>query len=46
MGTSKTEERLYIRYEYCKKNSIPLYRLKYDLSDNEIKEKIANIIYP
>lgn len=35
-----------IKDEYCKKNSIPLYRLKYDLSDNEIKEKIANIIYP
>ena len=39
-------ERDKIKNDYCKNNNIPLLRLKYDLTDNEIIKKIANIIYP
>lgn len=35
-----------IKNEYCKKNNINLLRLPYTLTENEIKDKIANIIYP
>lgn len=35
-----------IKREYCDKNNIPLLELKYTLSNKEIKENIANIIYP
>lgn len=42
----KTQKRDHIKNEYCKKNNIPLYRIRYDLTDDEIKNKIVNIIYP
>jgi hypothetical protein len=35
-----------IKKEYCNKTNIPLLELKYDLSVDEIKEKLTNIIYP
>ena len=35
-----------IKNQYCFENNIKLLRLKYDLSNEEIKEKIVNIIYP
>lgn len=40
----ETVKRDNIKNEYCKKYNIPLLRLKYDLTDKQIKEKIANII--
>ena len=42
----KTKARDKIKNEYCTQHNIPLLRLKYDLTDDEIKEQIANIIYP
>lgn len=45
-GFEKALKRDEIKNTYCKEKGIPLYRLKYDLTDNEIKEKIVNIIYP
>lgn len=35
-----------IKNEYCKSNHIPLLRLKYTLSNEQIKDKILNTIYP
>lgn len=43
---SKIQERDQIKNTYCEKNHITLLRLSYKLSDNEIKEKILNTIYP
>ena len=45
-GFDDTVRRDKIKDEYCKLHNIPLLRLKYDLDDNVIKEKITNIIYP
>lgn len=45
-GFSKTSRRDLIKNEYCLDKNIPLVRLKYDLSDDEIKEIIANILNP
>lgn len=45
-GFEKTISRDKIKNDYCKNKSIPLLRLKYDLSDQEIKEKIVNILKP
>lgn len=45
-GYEKTVSRDKIKNEYCEKNNIPLLRLKYDLSDSEIKERIVNILNP
>lgn len=42
----ETKERDEIKNEYCKNNGIPLYRLSYQVSNEEVKEKIMNIIYP
>lgn len=41
-----TVQRDAIKNKYCSDNNIPLLRLKYDLKDDEIKEKIANILNP
>ncbi len=35
-----------VKNEYCKKNNIQLYRIKYTLDKNKLKEEITNIIYP
>ena len=45
-GYEKTAARDKIKNEYCFDNNIPLLRLKYDLTDQEIIEKIANILKP
>lgn len=45
-GFNDTVRRDKIKDEYCMLHNIPLLRLKYDLDDGEIKEKITNIIYP
>lgn len=45
-GYDKTVMRDKIKNDYCANKNIPLLRLKYDLSDQEIKEKIANILNP
>ncbi len=45
-GLGLTQYRDQIKNKYCKENNIPLLRLKYDLKDSEIKEKILNIINP
>ena len=42
----ETKIRDSIKNQYCFENKIKLLRLKYDLSNEEIKEKIVNIIYP
>lgn len=39
-------ERDEIKNKYCKENNIKLLRLPYTLTENEIKDKITNIIYP
>lgn len=43
---NKRQKNDQIKREYCKNNNIPLLELPYSLSDEEIKEKITNIIYP
>lgn len=45
-GFAKTLQRDSIKNEYCQSKNIPLIRLKYSLSDNEIKEIVANILKP
>ena len=35
-----------IKREYSRNYNIPLLELKYDLSTDEIKQQITNIIYP
>lgn len=35
-----------IKNEFCKSNNIPLLRLPYTLTDDEIKRQIINTIYP
>lgn len=42
----ETKIRDSIKNQYCLDNNIKLLRLKYDLRNEEIKEKIVNIIYP
>lgn len=46
VGLKATQDRDQIKNQYCIDNSIPLLRLRYDLTDTEIKEKILNIINP
>lgn len=43
-GYRQTVYRDEIKNQYCKNNNIPLLRLPYYLSNDEIKEKILNII--
>ena len=43
-GYKQTVYRDEIKNQYCKNNNIPLLRLPYYLSNDEIKEKILNII--
>ncbi len=45
-GLKKQQKRDAIKNEYCLKNSIPLLRLPYTLTDGEIIQKIINIINP
>lgn len=48
-GEKGLEKQIYrdkIKDDYCVKNNIPLLRLPYTLTDDEIKEKITNIINP
>lgn len=42
----ENQKRDEIKDDYCVRNNIHLYRLKYDLSDDEITEQVMNIIYP
>lgn len=42
----KTQIRDEIKNNYCKEHNIKLVRLKYDLTEDEIKEIIINTIYP
>lgn len=35
-----------IKNNYCRDNNIPLFRIPYTFSNQEIKEKLTNIIYP
>lgn len=43
---NKIKRRDEIKNEYCAKNNIPLLRLPYTLTDEEIKQEITNIINP
>lgn len=43
---NETKNRDRIKNKYCEENNIPLLRLPYTLSDEEIINKIASIIYP
>lgn len=45
-GFKKRQERDAAKDAYCKANNITLLRLPYTLTDNEIKNKIINTIYP
>lgn len=45
-GLRKSQHRDKIKDEYCKSHNIPLLRLRYDLTDDEIKQEIAKVIYP
>lgn len=45
-GLKLNQKRDGIKDAYCKDNDILLYRLKYDLSDEELENKVMNIIYP
>jgi hypothetical protein len=45
-GFEKIKIRDDIKNQYCKDNNIPLLRLNYLYTDNEIKEIITNTIYP
>ena len=42
----ETLKRDKIKNEYCENNNIPLLRLKYTLTKEEIEKEITNIIYP
>ena len=43
---NETVERDKIKNKYCFDNNIKLLRLNYMMNENEIREKITNIIYP
>lgn len=45
-GYKNNLERDNIKNNYCYKNNINLLRLSYTLTENEIRDKITNIIYP
>lgn len=45
-GFIKTIERDRVKNEYCSRHNINLVRLPYTLSDDEIKDKVLNIVYP
>ena len=45
-GYDGTHKRDMIKDQYCQTNNIHLLRLPYTLTDDEIKEKIINTIYP
>ena len=42
----EAKERDILKNEYCKRNNINLLRLNYLMSEQEIRDKIRNIIYP
>lgn len=45
-GFIETQQRDQIKNKYCLDNNIPLTRLNYKMSEEEIRDKIVNIIYP
>lgn len=45
-GFQETRKRDMIKDDYCKNNNITLYRFPYTMTNEEIKNKIMNIIYP
>lgn len=45
-GFQITQKRDEIKNDYCARNNLNLLRLPYYLTDEEIKQKIINIIYP